>query len=120
VSFDLIMNIVCVTVLPPFASYAWCRALKRLRGWFWQGWIWSASLGGVTWAIQGQWPWAVLDAANAGVAIVLWWLSRRRRKRAPRAYGEKSAALVAALVAKVREAARPRPVPRLGPAGARL
>jgi hypothetical protein len=119
----LIQNIVLVTVAPPVLSWLWQQVLGRvLRGVrfrFYQGWIGAAVSGGFGFAWDRQWLWFLLAAANAGVAIVLWWLSRRRRKRAPRAYGAKSAALVAALVAKAREAARPRPVPRLGPAGAR-
>jgi hypothetical protein len=114
------VNIVTVTVLPPASSWVWGRVRRRYRARFYQGWIGAAVGGGVTWAIQGQWLWAAIDMANVGVAVVLWWLSRRRRKRAPRAYGAKSRALVAALVRKARENARPRPVPRLGPAGARL
>lgn len=49
-------------------------------------------------------------------ALLLWW-QRRRRDRAPRAYGAKSRALIAALVRKTREAARPRPVLRPVPQG---
>jgi len=124
VNLNLIQNIALVTVAPPAFSWIWEQAFRRLlrraNGRFYQGWIGAAIAGGIGFAISREWLWFMLAAANAGVAIVLWWLSRRRRKRAPRAYGEKSAALVAALVAKAREAARPRPVPRLGPAGAHL
>ena len=60
---------------------------------------------------------AVLTALNAWN----WWDCRRkkRRKRAPRAYGAKSRALIAALTAKARAAAKPRPVLRPVPGGAR-
>lgn len=70
-------------------------------------------------ALDGRafWPVAAGNIAVAGLAAWMLWRSRRRRKRAPRAYGAKSRARVAALVRKTREAARPRPVRRLVPQG---
>jgi hypothetical protein len=64
--------------------------------------------------------WLQLGANLAMATWLAWllWRGRRRGKRAPRAYGAKSRALLAALVARAREAARPRPVPRLRPDGA--
>jgi len=62
-------------------------------------------------------------AMNAAVAVFvmwdLWRRHRRRRDRAPRTYGAKSRARVAALARKAREAFRPRPVLRPVPGGAR-
>jgi membrane protein implicated in regulation of membrane protease activity len=62
----------------------------------------------------------------AGLSVLLallfawdWWRKRKRRKRSPKALGAKSRALIAALVRKAREAARPRPVLRPQPGGAR-
>jgi hypothetical protein len=70
-------------------------------------------------AVTGRaWPLAAADLLAAAVNAWLLWRNRRRRKRAPRAYGAKSAALLAALTRKARDAARPRPVPRLAPQGA--
>lgn len=48
-----------------------------------------------------------------------WWRKRRNHRRAPRAYGTKSRARLAALVATLRERARPRPVLRPVPGGVR-
>jgi hypothetical protein len=60
-------------------------------------------------------------ASGAGlsltIALAFWWF-RRRRKRAPRSYGAKSRALIAALVRRMRETATPRPVHRPVPQGA--
>ena len=117
---NLAMNIVCVTVAPPGLAWFWSRVSWRFRARFYRSWIGAAAGGAASYAFQRSWLWFLLAAANAGVAVVLWWLSRRRKRRAPRAYGAKSALLVAALVRRARDAARPRPVPRLGPAGARL
>src|ERR1700734_2784937 len=76
--------------------------------------------GGLSWvaggAMSGNWVitgWGVLMIA---IAIRTWW--RRRRGRAPRSYGAKSRALLAAVVAKMRQSLRPRPVRRLAPGGA--
>jgi hypothetical protein len=62
--------------------------------------------------LLGAWPLAVVNGLGALLAAWEWWKRRRRKDRAPRAYGEKSRALVAALVRRAREAARPRPVLR--------
>lgn len=48
-----------------------------------------------------------------------WWRRRKRRKRSPKALGAKSRALIAALVRKVRENAKPRPLLRPLPGGVR-
>jgi len=117
---NLILNIALVIVIPPGWSWLCGRLVRRYRANFYQGRIGAAIGDALASAFYQQWLWVLLAAANAGVAIVLWWLSRRRRKRAPRSYGAKSRALVAALVRKARKNARPRPVPRLGPAGAQL
>jgi hypothetical protein len=75
------------------------------------------ALGAVAQFDRHSW---LLCAANAVCAVVCaWklWRGRRRRKRAPRAYGAKSRALIARLVRKAREAARRRPVLRPVPQG---
>jgi hypothetical protein len=71
----------------------------------------------ITDAVAGSWRPAAL---NGGLALLLaWdlWRRRRNRKRAPRAYGAKSRARLAALARKAREATRPRPVLRPAPGG---
>lgn len=63
--------------------------------------------------LDGSYVLAVITGTGAVIAAWLWWKNRRRRKdRAARSMGAKSRALVAALVRKAREAARPRPVLR--------
>ena len=89
------------------------------RTWFYLMWASSAGVTAVIGLAAGQWLGAGIATVSLAVALILWWLSRRRRKRAPRAYGAKSAALVADLVRRAREAARPRPVLRPAPGGAR-
>jgi hypothetical protein len=61
------------------------------------------------------------DAAFYALLAVLFawiWWRRRRRDRAPRSYGAKTRALLAAVVAKLRETLKPRPVLRPAPGGA--
>jgi hypothetical protein len=117
----MIWNLLVTIPMPPLVSVAWGQAWRiRGRHWaFYRGWGWAAGGGAVGYAISGAWNWAGLDAANALLAVILWWLSRRKRKRALRTLGAKSRALVAALARKAREAAKPRPVLRPVPGGAR-
>ena len=68
-------------------------------------------IAGTSWYAAGE-------AIAAGIAAVLWWLSRRKRRdRARRWLGAKSKALRDAIVRKARELSVPRPV--LAPGGAR-
>jgi membrane protein implicated in regulation of membrane protease activity len=68
-------------------------------------------------ALVDSWPsWAV-NVVTTAILVWAWWRYRRRRDRSPRAYGAKSRALIAALVAKAREATQPRPVLRPVPQG---
>lgn len=91
-----------VRVLPPHPPWAVAVA---------ESWVAGAASVVVAFA-GGPWPGAVIGAAHAAVGVWLWRRGRRGRRRAPRAYGAKSRALVAALVAKARNATGPRPVPR--------
>jgi hypothetical protein len=118
-----ILNLLYVTVLPPLVSAGWMQVFRmyRRRPWnFYAGWISSALPGGFIFLIFGPRAWAAGSAANISLAAFLWWLSRRRRKRAPRSYGAKSRALIAAMVARMRESLRPRPVLRPAPVPSRL
>lgn len=76
-------------------------------------WALADLIEGLGWAAPVH---GVLAAANAWS----WWHDRRSRrgKRADGLIGEKSRALLAALVRKAREAAKPRPVFRPAPGGA--
>jgi hypothetical protein len=81
---------------------------------------WVSGGVGVVFALAqaGHWPGTVIGVAQVGVGVWLWRRGRRGRRRAPRAYGAKSRALVAVLVATLRDAARPRPVLRPVPGAA--
>ena len=74
---------------------------------------------GVADLVASMWQLALIDGAV--VALIVWaiWLDRRRRRdRARRVLGEKSRARVRALVASMREAAKPRHALRPVPGGA--
>lgn len=73
-------------------------------------------------AMDGAWPGSALFAFLAVLSAWWWHQERRKRKRhrrGIRALGAKSRALRAKLVATMRERARPRPVLRPAPGGAR-
>ena len=63
-------------------------------------------------SVGSRWRDALIGAAWAVIGMVWLWWRRHKRKRAPRAYGAKTRALLARLVKKSREAAQPRPVLR--------
>ena len=109
----MINNPLKVVVIQPHSSWMTHVFLRGSMSAFYCGWIVSAIVGGVYLLAEGEHPvWTVIAGANAGLAAYLWWRKRKRRKRAPRAYGAKSRALVQALVRRAREQARPRPVLR--------
>lgn len=76
---------------------------------------WAVYAGGLAMlaAAYGSWAWAATSAVSMLIALAFWWLSRRKRDRAPRAYGAKARALLEAVVRKM-----PRWEPRLKPEGA--
>lgn len=83
-----------------------------------QDWLGGAAGGAIYGLLTHGIAYTAGCALSALAAVAYWWWKRRRRDRAPRLLGEKSRALIAALVAKVRESARPRPVLRPVPGGA--
>lgn len=98
---------------------AWGYILHRwLRLSFYFQWCCSA-VGGMIGSVLPPAAWLQADCNGASliIAAVLWWLSRRRKRRAPKLAGAKSKALLAAVVAKMRETAKPRPVFRPAPGG---
>lgn len=112
-SWIVITNALTVVVIPPLSSWTTHRLLRGSRDAFYFGWIASAIVGGVYLLADGEHPvWTVIAGANAGLAAYLWWRKRKRRKRAPRAYGAKSRALVDAVVRKMRQERQPRRVLR--------
>lgn len=68
--------------------------------------------------LMGSWPLAAINGLGALLAAWEWWKRRRRKDRAPRMLGYKARAAIAALVRKVRESAKPRPVLRPVPGAA--
>lgn len=109
---DIIINVLVAVVIPPFSSWSSHVAFRSSRDAFYCGWILSALFGVVGLSIQHYWVWAGIAGVNMLIAVYLWWRKRNKRKRAPRAYGAKSRALVTALIRRAREHARPRPVLR--------
>ena len=92
------------------------RAAARMAG-FW--WMVAAVPQLLIDAVSGNWLPSACAVVNAGIGAWLWWRNRRRRDRAPRTYGAKSRARVAALARKAKQAARPSPVLRPVLGGAR-
>lgn len=108
---------------PPVYGVLWSAVAWRFgslvprRTWFYLMWATTAGVIAVVALVAADWRAAATGTANLAVALACWWLSRRRRKRAPRAYGAKSRALLAAVVTKMRETLKPRPVLRPQPGG---
>jgi hypothetical protein len=108
--------------IPPFTATVWraaYRITRMAKVSFWGDWMASAAVLSVLFMWQDEWLAAAVAGANLVVGAVFWWLSRRRRKRAPKLAGAKSKARLAALVRRSREASKPRPVLRPVPGSAR-
>lgn len=104
-------------LIPPATGLVvrrWSPAL-RIPEVFFRGWAFGAGIDTVVLMFGQDWAAVSGSAVSAVAALVLWWWSRRRRKRVPRQFGAKARALRDVLVRKARDAARPRPVPRLVP-----
>ena len=98
-----------------------CAIAAFLCGWRQAGDVLLAAgslIAGVADAADGDWPGSAFSFAIVALLGWDWW--RRNRKRSPRSYGAKARALLAALVRKAREAAKPRPVLRPAPGGVRV
>lgn len=108
--------------VPPFAAFSVHLAFHMARLGSYRGLLgaWFAAslsplIGGL---IAGRW--LVVAGGAVNMIIVAWlWNRRKRRKRAPRLAGYKARAALAKLLQRAREAARPRPVLRPAPGGAR-
>jgi hypothetical protein len=83
--------------------------------WFFVQWATSGFVGAFTAVTAGDWPHVAVWGASGLLGLVLWWRSRRkRRKRSLKALGNKARAVFAAMAANM-----PRPGPVLRPQGAR-
>jgi hypothetical protein len=115
----MIETLLVIAVCFPAGIYA--QKHPAFGMWWFGVWAVASVVISAISAAERDWGWAAFLAAAAVINAWSWWDCRRRkrRKRAPRAYGAKSRALIAAIVAKARAAAKPRPVLRPIPAGAR-
>lgn len=112
-------------LLPLIAGWAWSRVLPpgplSRDDLFATCWLTGALSGAVTGALAHEWLWLWGGSVSALAAIAMWWFrrTRKRRRRALEALGYKAKAARDALVRRAREAAKPRPVLRPVPGGAR-
>jgi hypothetical protein len=118
-----ILDIAVGAFLPPALSSVLWWLVPGRRFSFFAGWF-----GGTTFPavintfVTHDWRMvscelASFAAAVFAAAVLCWWFQRKRRDRAPKTYGTKSRALIAAMVTKAREAAKPRPVLKPVPHG---
>jgi hypothetical protein len=107
-----VLEALLAAATPPVAAFLWAifdrliHAPQRFVG----TWISSGAVGLVVGIAEKDMAWLVGSAVSVAVGVAIWWWRRKDRKRAAKALGAKSCALVAALVERAREAARPRPV----------
>lgn len=82
----------------------------------------QAAAGGLAFSLIGclasgeTWTYPASSGASGLLALILWWLSRRKRKRSLKALGHKARARLAAML---RSMPKPGPVLRPVPQGAR-
>jgi hypothetical protein len=120
---DLLWSVLPPLGVPPLGAYAWHLVyrwlLPRHRSPFFADWLGIAAAGAGLSLADRQWLYAACSGVSFAVALVIrWWWRRKDRKRATKTLGAKSWALLAALVASLRESLRPRPVLRPQPGGA--
>ena len=117
--FDVILDV----VWPPVSGLLYALMRSRyggdFRGRTYVMWGYAAAWDIGIGLIAALWLPVIVSAANLILAAWLYWRHGRRKDRAPRAYGAKSRALLAAIVRRAREAAKPRPVLRPVPQGIR-
>jgi hypothetical protein len=104
---------------PPLHALVVCGARRR-PSWtpaFFADWACCGACGtaGSVFAAVGSGGWLYVASwgASALLGLILWWLSRRNRKRSLKLLGAKARARLAAMVRSM-----PRPSPRLVPQGA--
>ena len=108
-----LFGVAWATVWPPVWAPSWAWAMRRLGvrppGGYWGSWITASVTALLTQALAVNLPAALVCAGSTVFAVIMWWLSRRRKRWVPRAYGAKAKALIAAMVARMRESLKPRP-----------
>jgi hypothetical protein len=116
----MLFSMLIALLLPPPVGWiwhlVWCRIGRPVSAV--ASWAYSAAGGVAANLAGGQWATAAAGTVGLLVALAILWRRRRGRKRAPRAFGYKGRALLAALVASLRQSLRPRPVLRPQPGGA--
>jgi hypothetical protein len=117
----VIADILFAAFWPPAWAFLWPRIARRtgLGADVKTGEAWVGGAAGAMIGCAGDWPAFTCAAVNLLIGVWLWQRNRRKRKRAPRFYGLKSRALVAAVVRRAREAGRFRPPLRPVLGGAR-
>jgi hypothetical protein len=120
---DLLQNALLPLSAPPLGAYGWHLVDRCLLHWlrnrFFADWLGIAAFDAAFGLMTRQWLYAACSGASFAAALVArWWWRRKDRKRAGRAFGYKGRALLAALVASLRESLRPRPVLKPQPGGA--
>ena len=104
---------------PPGYALIWRAFGSRGAAKFWGHWFCGGAGVTIGAASVADVPELAVGVVTTVLAAVMWWLSRRKRKRSPKLTGAKSRALLAAVVARMRETLKPRPVFRPAPGGAR-
>jgi hypothetical protein len=116
-------TLIAVIIGAVLALPGWWLAGRRPEfGYWWYGAWTIIDIGLLVFNIvTGDWGWAAWMAFVTAATAWSWWDSRRkrRRRRAMAAAGAKTRAIRDAMVRKVRQAGRPRPVLRPVPQGAR-
>lgn len=116
-----VLALACCFASPPLVA-AVIRCAMRLapppcpgffRQWAYGGFGGMAA-SALSAASTGWWPAPLAYGASGLAGLVLWWWSRRKRKRSLRQLGRKAKARLAAMIRSM-----PRPSPRLVPQGVR-
>jgi thiol:disulfide interchange protein len=108
-----------------YTGISWVICRVRPGHW-WSRWsglghelMGSAACAVIVLAVNHYWYGEAGAGVMAVVGAVIWWHRRKKRRRAAALLGAKSRALRDALVRRARQSARPRPVLRPVPGGAR-
>jgi len=115
---SVLAAVVISFAVPPAVASGLQRAqgMQAAGTGFYRQWLSAAAGAGAVAAALRDWPAVASFAVSGMLALILWWLSRRRkRKRAVKALGHKARARLAAMI---RNMPKPGPVLRPVPQGA--